>query len=148
MSLSQKVTTDVTKAEVNRLRDLHGDLTAYARSISDKPADIDFSHYRSTIKSAGVVDAIEKDYNSLNLPQFEAPVDAEAEANFAQLIKDAETAMQASGDRLVELDAMIAEAQNNRTDADTTIQEILERHPEIAAEIQQEIKDDKWFSNQ
>jgi len=56
--------------------------------------------------------------------------------------------MQASGDRLVELDAMIAEAQNNRTDADTTIQEILERHPEIAAEIQQEIKDDKWFSNQ
>ena len=68
--------------------------------------------------------------------------------SFAQLIKDAETAMQASGDRLVELDAMIAEAQNNRTDADTTIQEILERHPEIAAEIQQEIKDDKWFSNQ
>jgi len=82
MSLSQKVTTDVTKAEVNRLRDLHGDLTAYARSISDKPADIDFSHYRSTIKSAGVVDAIEKDYNSLNLPQFEAPVDAEAEAKW------------------------------------------------------------------
>ena len=68
--------------------------------------------------------------------------------SFAQLIKDAETAMQASGDRLVELDAMIVEAQNNRTDADTTIQEILERHPEIAAEIQQEIKDDKWFSNQ
>ena len=68
--------------------------------------------------------------------------------SFAQLIKDAETAMQASGDRLVELDAMIVEAQNNRTDADTTIQEILERHPEIAAEIQQEIKDDQWFSNQ
>ena len=59
---------------------------------------------------------------------------------------DAETAMTASADRLVELDAMIAEAKANRTDENTTIAEILERHPEIAAEIEQEIKDDKWFA--
>jgi hypothetical protein len=55
--------------------------------------------------------------------------------------------MAASADRLVELDAMIAEAQNNRTDENTTVAEILERHPDIAAEIKEEIKEDKWFSN-
>ena len=65
---------------------------------------------------------------------------------FATLVADAETAMTASADRLVELDAMIAEAKANRTDENTTIAEILERHPEIAAEIEQEIKDDKWFA--
>jgi|TARA_B110000208_G_C11382151_1_gene289110 hypothetical protein len=55
--------------------------------------------------------------------------------------------MQASADRLIELDVMIAEAQENRTDENTTIAEILERHPDIAAEIAEEIKDDKWFAN-
>ena len=65
---------------------------------------------------------------------------------FAALIADAESAMTASADRLVELDTMIAEAQANRTDEHTTIAEILERHPDIAAEIEEEIKEDKWFA--
>ena len=79
VSLSQKVTTDATKAEINRLRDLHGDLTSYANGISEKPEPIDFSHYRNTIKTAGLVDAIESDYNKVSLPKFNNPVEAEAE---------------------------------------------------------------------
>ena len=80
VALSQKVTTDATKAEINRLRDLHGELKSYALSVTDKADPIDFSHYRNTIKSAGLVDAIEKDYNNITLPKFSNPVEAEAEA--------------------------------------------------------------------
>jgi len=79
VALSKKVTNDTTKAEINRLRDLHGDLTAYAKSVSEAPAPIDFSHYRATIKTPGLVDIIEKDYNAVTFPKFSNPVAAEAE---------------------------------------------------------------------
>ena len=90
---------------------------------------------------------LEANFQKLRPQTYKYPLLSYFILRFAALISDAEAAMAASADRLVELDAMIAEAQNNRTDENTTVAEILERHPDIAAEIKEEIKEDKWFSN-
>ena len=54
--------------------------------------------------------------------------------------------MTSSAQRLAELEELVAAAKENRTDENTTIDEVLARHPEIAAEIDQEIKEDKWYA--
>ena len=79
IALSGKVSTDAAKSEVSRLRDLHSDLASYANSVADAPEPIDFSRYRNEIKTPGLVDSIEKDYNAMQLPAFENSVAAEAE---------------------------------------------------------------------
>ena len=60
-------------------QDLHSDLASYANSVADAPEPIDFSRYRNEIKTPGLVDSIEKDYNAMQLPAFENSVAAEAE---------------------------------------------------------------------
>ena len=80
IALAGKVSTDAAKSEVSRLRDLHSDLASYANSVAEAPEPIDFAHFRNVIKTPGLVDSIEKDYNAMKLPAFENSVAAEAES--------------------------------------------------------------------
>ena len=78
VALSQKVSSDQAKSEINRLRDLHADFQSMAAKVSSEAAPIDWAAYRATIKTPGLVDTMEKEYNALNLPKFTNAVEAEA----------------------------------------------------------------------
>jgi hypothetical protein len=65
--------------------------------------------------------------------------------SFAKLVADAEESMNSSKARLEELEGMIEQAQAEMTTKDTTIDEVLARYPEIGAEIQDDIDNDRWF---
>ena len=78
VALSQKVSSDQAKSEINRLRDLHADFAAMAAKIPSDPAPIDWAAYRAQIKTPGLVDTMEKEYNALNLPKFTNEVESEA----------------------------------------------------------------------
>jgi hypothetical protein len=145
VALSQKVSSDQAKSEINRLRDLHADFQSMAAKVSSEAAPIDWAAYRATIKTPGLVDTMEKEYNALNLPKFTNAVEAEATDVFAKLVADAEESMNSSKARLEELEAMIEQAQAEMTTKDTTIDEVLARYPEIGAEIQDDIDNDRWF---
>ena len=69
----------------------------------------------------------------------------EANATLKRLVSEAEVAMNKSAERLAELETMIADAESNRTDENTTIDDVLARYPQMAAEIKQEIKDHNWY---
>ena len=78
VALSQKVSSDAAKSEINRLRDLHADFAAMAAKIPSEAEPIDWNHYRSVIKTPGLVDTMEAEYKALNLPKFTNDVEAEA----------------------------------------------------------------------
>ena len=78
VALSQKVSSDAAKSEINRLRDLHADFAAMAAKIPSEAKPIDWNHYRSVIKTPGLVDTMEAEYKALNLPKFTNEVEAEA----------------------------------------------------------------------
>ena len=64
---------------------------------------------------------------------------------FAEIMEKVEVQMEASAARLVELDVMIDEQKANRTTRDTTVDEVLARHPELAAQFDDDIANDRWF---
>mgnify|MGYP003962576727 FL=1 len=68
-------------------------------------------------------------------------------AKMDQILADASTMREESVSRLAELESMIAEAEANKTTRDTTIDEVLARHPHIAAEIDDEIEKHQWWKD-
>ena len=146
-ALAGKVSSDAARAEVSRLRELHGDLVSQAKAYEGAPEPIDFAHYRNVIKTPGIVDTVENAYNALTLPQFVNEVAGEADEAYKTLVSEAESAMNASAARLEELEAMIADAKTQVTTKETTVDEVLQRYPEIAKEIDQEIKEHEWWKS-
>jgi len=61
-AVTAKTTSDITKGEVNRLRQTHGEGAALAAKFASPPAPIDWAAYKGKIRSAGVVESFEKSY--------------------------------------------------------------------------------------
>jgi len=143
-SLSSKVQSDAARSEVARLRQLYDEISAQNRAIPEAVAPIDFSHYRSVIKSPGIVDEMEKAYNALNLPAFVASEIDEADAQFDQLIADAQSSVESSHARIEELESVLETMTSAKLSKDTTVEEMYERYPEVGEEIEAEINAMDW----
>jgi hypothetical protein len=88
-------------------------------------------------------------YNSIVYPEIQLSESTIAGMNdkMDQILADAATMREESVTRLAELESMIAEAEANKTTRDTTIDEVLARHPHIAAEIDDEIEKHQWWKD-
>lgn len=147
LALAGKVSTDGARADVARLRDLVGEIQAEHQKFSGSPAPIDFDAYRSSINTPGLVDQFEAAYNSLSFPTYANESAASALADFDAVLATAESATSASAARLAVLEGMITSAETTKTSADTTVEEVLARHPEIGEEIDEEIKKHEWWKD-
>ena len=68
-------------------------------------------------------------------------------ASMDKILADAAVMREESVSRLAELESMIAEAEANKTTRDTTIDDVLARHPYIAKEIDDEIENHQWWKD-
>ena len=68
-------------------------------------------------------------------------------AAFHAILESAASTTDASAARLAELESMIAEAETSKTTADTTVEEVLNRYPEIAKEIDEEVEQHLWWKD-
>tara|TARA_B100000674_G_C37267182_1_gene657265 strand:+ start:252 stop:470 length:219 start_codon:yes stop_codon:yes gene_type:complete len=68
-------------------------------------------------------------------------------ASMDKILADASVMREESVSRLAELEGMIAEAEANKTTRDTTIDDVLARHPHIAKEIDDEIENHQWWKD-
>merc|ERR1712167_525589 len=112
-ALSQKVTSDAGKAELNALRATYSEITKAA-------------------------------YSKLSVSAMEDTFTAGVEEKFGEAIKSAEVAAAASEARIKELEAELADLNNRRDWSEVTVEEELANNPAIAAEIEDEIANNKW----
>merc|ERR1712100_213997 len=109
------------------------------KSVAKAPTEtptIDWAKWKATIKTPGVVDGFEKGFAGVNVPQMDA--------TFATAISAAEGLAASSTSRIAELEAQLAELDNAKDWSEVTVEEDLAANPEIAAEIESEIEQNKW----
>eukprot|EP00944_MAST-04C_sp_MAST-4C-sp1_P011397 g11397.t1 len=151
LALAGKVSTDGARTDVNRLRDLYDEINAAAKAYEGEPAPIDFAQYRKDIQASNIVDEFEVStpYNSIVYPEIQLSEEtiAEMNASMDKILADASVMREESVSRLAELESMIAEAEANKTTRDTTIDDVLARHPHIAKEIDDEIENHQWWKD-
>jgi len=120
-------------------------------AAKEAPKTIDFAYYRSAISRPGVVDEAEKATNDA-LKQIEsmtfdvAAMVKESDSKLDALITKAEQLAVESVSEKKKLEAELAAVRAEKLSvADMVISEELKKNPEMAAEIEKEINEDKWF---
>merc|ERR1712196_526615 len=123
----------------------YAELTKAADAAPEKPHSIDWAKWEKQIKTPGVVAEFKEAYSKLSIPAMEDTFTAGLESKFAAALESAEAAASASEARIKELEGELAKLNNRRDWSEVTIEEELAANPEIAAEIEAEIKDNKWW---
>merc|ERR1712070_1331360 len=140
-ALQSKVTSDAGKAELAALRGVYSEL---AKASNDAPSStpvIDWAKWSKAIKTPGVVDEFKSAYGKLSVPAMADTFSADVGAKFAAAIEGAASASEV---RIKELEEQLAALDNRPNWSDVTIEEELAKSPEIAAEIEEEISQQKW----
>mmetsp|Transcript_11258 Transcript_11258/g.18393 ORF Transcript_11258/g.18393 Transcript_11258/m.18393 type:complete len:170 (-) Transcript_11258:38-547(-) len=141
---SQKVTTKEAKSEISKLKSLLDSIKADKARFTAPVADIDFAKYRELISSPGIVDALEKEYKNVTLPEFLIESNLENAKEVEDSLKEAREALATSENRIAELNKTLEELLNLRTGKDTTMEEVAARYPELAKEAITEIEQEQW----
>jgi hypothetical protein len=140
----QKVTSDAGKAELAMLRATYADIQKSVDKAPSSTPTVDFAKWKTQIKTPGVVDDFQAAYNKLSVPAMEDTFSADVDATFATAISKATELGDASEARIKELEAQLEELNNRRDCSEVTVEEELANNPEIAAEIEKEIEENKW----
>ena len=133
---------------MNNLRGKANAITADSAKFVNEPAAIDFSAYKSKLRFTGAAVAdLEKVYSSTKLPEFTASLPSfEAQKRAAMMEVVTSTVAAAKAD-LELLRADIAKFESSRMTIDTSTEDLKQRFPAIAKEVETEIKDHQWFKS-
>lgn len=148
--LLNKVDDAAVKRSINLLRAKSNELTASADKFGKTAAPIDFAAYRSKLRfSAAAIDSLEAAYKNKNLPVYTAsipPLEAKKRELTLAVINDISAATEAD---LVLMRQQLEDFEKLRITKDTTVLDLQERFPEMAREIEKELKAHQWaLSNQ
>merc|ERR1711998_73587 len=131
-------------SRVARLRAAYADIQKSIDKAPSSTPTVDFAKWKAQIKTPGVVEDFEAAYGKLSVPAMEDTFSAEVDATFATAISKATELGNASEARIKELEAQLEELNNRRDWSEVTVEEELANNPEIAAEIEKEIEENKW----
>eukprot|EP00052_Salpingoeca_macrocollata_P013769 m.107553 g.107553 ORF g.107553 m.107553 type:complete len:158 (-) comp19050_c3_seq2:32-505(-) len=134
-----------SRGELAALRTQYTALRTNLEKYPEEVKPIDWNHYKTVIKSPGLVDEMQKAYESIKI---EYPPD-----NFSKLISENEKETKTKVEGLLKdiesqiagLKAQLAAVQAEKPVEDTTVAEVLREKPEWSKEIDQEIKENKWM---
>jgi len=129
-----------TRAALDQVRSLIADIENKNQKYREEVEPIDWDHYRSIIKTPGLVDAFEADYKSMEFPTVDAEQFANAdEGEFDKSIADAAGSVEESKARVAELEELLALMKATRTDENTKIEDLQQLYPEVTEAIDDEI---------
>ena len=118
-----------------------------AEKYAAPPSAIDFAAMKGKVRDAELIEKLEAMYKSASIPP-EVHVWDEADKN------DKLAQIEAAKGRLANTMAMIEETENEiaylkstRTTRETSVGQLKEIYPEIAAEVEEEIVKREWFKD-
>lgn len=134
------------RKELSRIRSLEDD--AIAQVSKEIPA-IDWDKWRSKINTPGVVDEIKAAHDSIEVPSVveeQKRLQKEVIDAFAPIIKEAEELAIEADKSAKELQMQLEEyTYLNEKLSDLTIDEVLERFPQMKKEIEDDIANNRWL---
>eukprot|EP00693_Jakoba_libera_P002467 EC692327.1.p1 GENE.EC692327.1~~EC692327.1.p1 ORF type:complete len:208 (+),score=93.63 EC692327.1:66-626(+) len=142
-TVAEKLTTPKGREELGRLMKTRDELNKMIRNDT-KPVSVDFDHYRKVIQTEGLVDAFQSALSNAKLPEIQDTFTAEAEAVFTELIAQAKALSDESTSRVNELQGLLDNLRARKDISEITIEEALAEDPKLAAEINQEIEEERW----
>lgn len=138
--LGDLVTSDEGKRELATLRSTYTDIAQKLAKMAADPEPINWAAWSKEIDPK-LVQEFQQAYETMKLPKFEGNHVAEANAQFAALLKEAEALEAASRTRVVEIQKELASLQKEKERiATTTIDDELAADPKLAEEIDSEIQ--------
>ena len=130
---------------VNVLRGKANAITADAAKWVKAPAAIDFDAYKKRLKFTGnAVGDLQKVYDSRSIPKYSASIPAFEVKKRSAMMAVVKSTVEATKADLANLHAQLAQFEAGRITEDTSVGELEQRFPEIATEIEEEIKNHKW----
>lgn len=143
-----KIDANDVKRTLNVLRARSNEVTNLATKYSVAPQEIDFSAYKSKLNfTAGAVDLLEKTYKNQKLPTYHATLPAfEIQKRQATLAVVQDVVDSLKND-MEEIQTQIEALKYTKISKDTTYEELADRFPEIAREIEHEISIHQWTNN-
>lgn len=136
----QKTTPPAMKAELGSLMSSYQSAKSGLDSLPETSAPIDFEAYKAKISLPGFVEGLQKDYSAVKIEKAAdtwsegiASAKKDATAKCEQLVKDGKA-------RTAALEGELAAFQAEKPIEETTVQEYLEANPDVAKQIDDDLK--------
>eukprot|EP00177_Eucheuma_denticulatum_P006356 GFKZ01011587.1.p1 GENE.GFKZ01011587.1~~GFKZ01011587.1.p1 ORF type:complete len:197 (+),score=46.12 GFKZ01011587.1:97-687(+) len=137
------------RGHLAKLRDIENELVS---SMAAQEESIDWDHWKSVIKYPGLVDELKQIHESMPVPDAEEEkkrLAEAAEATFAPIIAEFEKLAMEGEAETVELEKRAAEVTYLRDNlGELTVEEFLEKYPGVKASIEDDIANNRWFSEE
>ncbi|KAM5136039.1 ATP synthase peripheral stalk subunit d, mitochondrial [Mantella aurantiaca] len=118
------------KAMFNVLKTRSDTVTAKLTSLPENPPAIDWSHYRSAIAKAGLVDDFEKKFKALSVPEPKDTQSAQITAQEQEANKSALAFIAESKTRVTSYENQLVKFQNMIPFDQMTLDDVVEVFPE------------------
>jgi len=148
--VGEKLTDPAARAGLGQLRSTLDQLKREAEEAATADTSVNFAKYRDALaskQSKEVVQALEKEFKSVQLPKFVDDSADEVKVAMEKLTATAKDQMEKSKARAKELEDHIAMLEANRTTRDTTMEDALSTYPDIRKEIESELKNEQYLKD-
>jgi len=120
---------------------------AMAENYSSKPSPIEFDSYKKKIRDNALVSNLESFYKSTAVPP---EVHVWSDEDRLEKVAQIEEARKLANEQLKDIEEtenQISFLKENYTTRETSVGDMMEVHPDIAEEVEQEIVERKWFAD-
>ena len=138
------VKTPDAKAEMDGFLRQMNEVTKGIESVSSKK-EINWDHWQSTIRWPGLVDSFKDAASNVKVEKMQDTFSPELQKAFAEAAASLRASAQKSQQRVAELDSLLKEIEARPSGRLLTIEEAYKAQPEAAKEIEEEIKQNKWY---
>lgn len=140
-----KVDTADAKRTLNMLRAKSNEIMTTAGKFGQAPEKIDFSAYKSKLKfTARAVDELQDVYKKRTLPNFHATLPSFEAKKREMMLSVINRIAEAAKEDLKILEEQLVELEKTKVTKETTYGDMTSRFPNVAREIEQEIKNHEW----
>eukprot|EP00960_Hanusia_phi_P067500 766643-Hanusia_phi.AAC.6 len=109
-----------------------------SQALKQKP--VDWEEYENTVSYPGLVSMLKERLSTLEVSKFSSPYQQELQAQFAEIIQEAEAVAKQAEDATKELKARLEDLEKNSSWEGLSVAEALERDPAIKREIEADIE--------
>lgn len=134
-----------TVAQINAFRKRADEAKRSLTNLQEHKVDVDFSHYRSTLKNSAVVDELESKVKSFKPATYDVQAIQKAiDAFEAKAVDSAQQTEKKIAEELKDLQATLDNIQSARPFDQLTIDDVAAARPEITKTVDTMVQKGKW----
>ncbi|TIC17764.1 hypothetical protein E3Q15_00438 [Wallemia mellicola] len=134
-----------TVAQINAFRKRADEAKRQLTNLSEQKVDVDFAHYRATLKNSAVVDELEGKVKNFKPATYDvAAVNKAIDAFEAKALESAQQTEKKIAEELKDLEATLDNIQSARPFDQLTLDDVAAARPEITKTVDTMVQMGKW----